>query len=68
MFGDRFAVGNDENRAAALSMVLEERKDLLLRRGVDFTGGLVGNENRRLGSERDGKAGARCFSRTVVMK
>src|ERR1700674_19227 len=62
VFGDRFAVGDDENCSAVFSMVLEEREDLLLSRGVDFTGRLVGDENRGLGCERDGQTCARCFA------
>src|SRR6266446_6431005 len=52
VLGDRVAVGDDEDRSAVLSMVLEEREDLLLCSGVDFTGGLVSDDNWRLGSER----------------
>src|ERR1700730_15757964 len=62
VFGDRIAVGDDENCSAVFSMILEEREILLLRRGAAVTGGLVGEGNGRLGSRRDGEPRARRFA------
>src|SRR5258706_15954759 len=62
VFGDRVAMCNDEDRSTVLSMILEEREDLLLRLGVDFTGRLVGDQNGRLGAERHGQTRARCLA------
>src|SRR5260370_36240723 len=62
VFGDRVTMRNDEDCSTVLSMILEEREDLLLRLGVDFTGRLIGDKYGRLGGERHRRPRARCFA------
>ena len=62
MRSERGAVGRNDGGAALRAPRFKDAEDMRLSFGINFSGRLVRQEDRRIGGQRHGKAGARAFA------